>query len=359
MKEKIERWWLGLDKLSFAIFWIIFIIGIVFITNSLYPVSRKIGIDILHFKKMQLIFSIMSILTLIMVSFFNEFQLKIFAKIIFCVFMLLLIITLIGGEEIKGAKRWIHIFGISVQPSEILKPAFVVINAMILAKKKSVVKSFIFWITSVFFVILQPDFGSFFVFSMVWFIQFFIYGITTMSFAIIMILGLIFMVYAYFYMPHVTDRIMRFYNPKDHDTFQIDKAVEAIKQGGIWGKGIGEGSIKYAIPDVHSDFIFALIGEEGGIITCFIIVFLFAFFIIKNIVFIISHKVSDFTFITIVGLVSLIAIQVLINIMSTIGMLPTKGITIPFISYGGSSMIAFSIVFGIIFAMTNKKSGLL
>ena len=359
MREKVEKWWLGLDKDSFIIFCTIFVIGAVFISNSLYPVARRIGGDAFHFARMHILFSIVSIGILFVISFFNEYQIKLFAKITFSIFILLLIATLVVGEEIKGAKRWIYIFGISVQPSEILKPVFIIINAMILANKKSIFLSFVFWIGTVLFVILQPDFGSFFVFSAVWFIQFFIYGITFWSFIITMICVFGFGIYTYVYMPHVMDRIIRFQNPKDHDTFQIDKAMEAMQSGGFLGKGIGGGIIKYDIPDVHSDFIFALIGEEGGMISCLIVVFLFAFFIIKNIASVIFYKSNDFTFITIIGMVSLIGIQVLINIMSTVGMLPTKGITLPFISYGGSSMVAFGIVFGIIFALTNKKSGLL
>ena len=201
---------------------------------------------------------------------------------------------------------------------------------------------------------LQPDIGQAFVVCSIWFTQLFIAGLS-MSFVIFAVLGgLAALVAAYYVFPHVATRIDRFLDPQAHDSYQIDKAMEAFQSGGIMGRGPGEGIVKQSLPDGHADFIFAVAGEEFGLFACMFIVAIFVFVVVRGL----SRLLQDndmFVVLAATGLIVQFALQALVNMASTLSLIPTKGMTLPFISYGGSSLLALALGMGMLLALTRRR----
>jgi cell division protein FtsW len=265
------------------------------------------------------------------------------------------------GREINGARRWLSLAGHSLQPSEFLKPAFVVISAWLLAEARTRPEMPALWFAIALFalvatfLVLQPDVGQTLLLSLVWGALFFVSGQPVVYAAVIVVLGLAALAGAYVTFPHVEARVDRFLDPAPGDNSQVDRALQSFTQGGFFGRGPGEGTIKTSLPDAHTDFIFAVIAEEYGAIACLAIVALFGFIVLRALYR--AGREPDLSLkLAIIGLALVFGLQALINMGVNVGLLPAKGMTLPYLSAGGSSTLAISITLGMLLALTRRRA---
>ena len=266
------------------------------------------------------------------------------------------------GTEIKGSKRWISLGFIAIQPSEFIKPFFAVVTAIILMQRHinsefpSFKLSFLLYLTIVGLLALQPDLGMAITISAIWGGQMFLAGLSMLWILCLTVGGVVGLVAAYTFLPHVTVRVNSFLDPDASENYQIKKSIEAFINGGISGTGPGEGTVKQHLPDSHTDFIFAVVGEELGMIVGLLVILLFAFIVIRGL-WRVSKVGNLFAILSVSGLILQLGFQAVVNIGVTLHLLPTKGMTLPFISYGGSSILSVSIITGMILALTRKRYG--
>jgi len=262
------------------------------------------------------------------------------------------------GVEINGSVRWLYFFNISIQPSEIMKPFFLIMLAWVLNKGVKDEEfpafriAFFLLVITIAPIISQPDFGMSIIFIILWFTMVMLSGIGFLWLIILGIFAILFIMLGFLLLPHVADRVMNFLDSGEKD-FQVQKSLEAFKIGKIFGVGPGEGELKYIIPDSHTDFIFAVASEEMGMMLCLFIMVLYGTILIRPVFKNLKNK-EPFIFLCVVGASFLITIQALINISVSTGLLPSTGVTLPFISYGGSSFVSSSILAGIILSFTKK-----
>lgn len=348
MNKLLINWWNTIDRINFFIIIFLIIVGIIlsFSINDSSSVNRH------------LTYSLVSIVLMIFLSFLEIRVLRRLALIGLIISVSILFIILFMNYEVKGSKRWLRIVNLSLQPSEFLKPFFLMLSAWFLSKgiqghKISMYIVFIAFFLLAGLIILQPDLGMTLLFSISFFCQLFIAGLSFL----LLILAIIFLIllsfFSYFSFDHVKKRIDNFLDPTG-DTYQIDMSIKAFKSGGFFGKGPGQGILKEKIPDAHTDFIFAVAGEELGFVVCSIIVLLILILIIRLLISLLKIEEPDII-IAIVGLTSCYGLQTLINIFSSLGAIPTKGTTLPLISYGGSSMLSSAILFGFLLSLTKKR----
>lgn len=355
-------WAATIDRYMLFAIAVAIIFSVVMVTTASPAVAERIGLPPFYFIQRQLVFLTLGISTMLFISFLPFKLIYKFAIIGFVVFIILMILVLFVGEEIKGARRWISLGFISIQPSEFIKPFFTIITASILANRytnpkfPSFLLSSLLYLTIIGLVILQPDLGMAITFSAVWGGQMFLAGLSMIWIILLAIVALLGLLAAYTFLPHVTVRMNSFLDPDTSENYQVKKSLEAFSNGGILGKGPGEGVVKQHLPDSHTDFIFAVAGEELGMITCLIIISLFAFIVIRG--FIRVMKVGDlFSILSVSGLLMQLGFQAIVNIGVTLHLLPTKGMTLPLISYGGSSILSVSLTIGAILALTRKRYG--
>ena len=285
------------------------------------------------------------------------------ALIVFALALVLTAATMVVGVEIKGARRWIHFPGLSIQPSEFLKPAFAVVAAWLFSLQRTSpgfpgnAVSIAAYVVVAALLIKQPDLGMAFVVSVVWFCQFFLAGLNLGFVAVLGALGVVGLLGAYHFLPHVHSRIDRFLDPAAGDQYQVTRSLEAFSNGGLLGTGPGQGTVKMQLPDAHADFIFAVSGEELGLVWTLLLVALFAFIVLRGF----SRLLKDsnlFVLLAAAGLLVQFGMQAFINMASSLHMMPTKGMTLPFVSYGGSSLIALGFGMGMVLALTRRHFGL-
>jgi cell division protein FtsW len=353
----IKIWWLKIDKVILGLTLFLILFGLFMNFTSSPAIARRIEAPQLFFFQKHLFFATISILILIFFSYLRVNHIRLIAPPLFLLIILILILTLIFGNEIKGAKRWVSIAGFTIQGSEFAKIFFIIFNAFILDKfhnSKFYIKycasgASCLILTSL--LIFQPDFGMSFMVILLWLSQLFLYGLPWLAIFIISLFAIAGIISSYMLLPHVQDRVDRFFEIGNN--YQVERSIDAYINGGFFGTGPGGGLVKKHIPDSHSDFIFSVVAEEFGLIISSLIIFIFLYLITRII------RKNDiitgyFSYLTIGALIIQFAAQIIINIGVSLGMLPTKGITLPFISYGGSSLIAMSISFGIILALTKK-----
>ena len=355
----IKKWWLDIDKTNFLLIFAIMIFGLIMTATSSPAIAAKIGVDKFFFLKKQLVFALIALQLLIAISFLDDEKIRILSFFAIITIFVLLIGVLIFGSQVKGAKRWISIFGFSLQPSEFAKVFFITFNAFLLHRlnhKKWQVKygsSAFLFVLFASLLLLQPDFGMTLTFAIIWATQLFVFGLP-MAFILIMgFLSIFGAIAAYITFPHVEDRINRFFDSSQAN-YQVERSMDAIINGSFFGTGPGHGVVKQYIPDAHTDFIFAVMAEEFGIISCIILLCVFLY-LIARIIKRAKEEENMFIYLCLAGLVTQFSLQIFINIGVSLKLLPTKGMTLPFISYGGSSMLAMSICFGIILAFTKRK----
>ena len=351
------EWWWTVDRLSLAAIVLLCVIGAVLVMAASPAVAVQKNLDGFHFVYRHLVVLGPSLVVLITVSLLSPLGVCRLSLFVFFVSLFLMLIVLVNGVDTNGARRWLTIAGWSLQPSEFLKPSFVVITAWLIVRPKrdsepDPTRISLLLLGLIFLLLLgQPDFGMAVLMGSIWFGQHFLAGMPILVILACMVLGLIGLVAGYHFFPHVQSRFDRFLDPDSGDRYQIDHALNAFANGGLFGKGPGEGVIKGRIPDAHSDFIFAVAGEELGLICCLIILALFLFIVLRGISRLLEIE-SLFALIAGSGLIMLFGLQSFINLAVTLDVIPTKGMTLPFVSYGGSSLMSLGLGMGILFALT-------
>jgi cell division protein FtsW len=365
MVSRTERttfaaWLWTIDKLMLAALATLMLAGIVLSLAASPPVAARLGLDPFYFVNRHVMFLAPAFLVLIATSFLPPRQIRRLALVVFAVSLVLVAATLWYGAEVKGARRWITLLGISVQPSEFLKPAFVILISWLFGESvrrpempaNTVSLALLLGVLSL--LVVQPDFGQAMLIALVWGALFFMAGMRIVWVAGLAGTAVVGLAAAYATVPHVASRIQRFLDKGSGDTFQVDTAVESFVRGGWFGRGPGEGTVKRILPDSHADYPFAVAAEEFGIVLCLVLVALFAFIVIRAL----RHALCDedpFTRFAMAGLSMLFGLQSAINMAVNLHLIPAKGMTLPFISYGGSSMISLAYGMGMLLALSRGR----
>src|SRR6516165_8679472 len=359
-RTPLSEWWWTVDKPLLGAIFALMLSGVILSLAASPPVATRIGLDPFHFFNRHVLFLLPSFIVLVGVSFLSPRAIRRSALIIFAVSIILIVVTLAIGPEVKGSRRWITLLGVNIQASEVAKPSFVVIAAWLFAEstKRSEMPAtsmaLVLLLMLVSLLVMEPDFGQTMLILMVWGALFFIAGMR-----MIWVLGLAGaagagLFGAYLFVPHVAGRIKRFVNPASGDTFQVDTAMEAFGNGGWFGLGPGEGIAKRSLPDSHTDFVFAVAAEEFGIILCLVLLALFAFVVIRALSR--AYATEDmFARFAASGLAILFGVQAAINMSVNLQLIPAKGMTLPFISYGGSSIVSLAYGVGMMLALTRMR----
>jgi len=357
----LGEWWWTIDRLLLWTVVVLVLIGLVLMLAASPPVAIRLGADPFHFVNRHALYLVPALAVLLVTSFMTPRQVRRLALVVFVIGVALSFATLFIGPEIKGARRWLSLFGVSVQPSEFMKPAFVVLAAWAFAESgrrpemPATFAAFGLLAAATVPLVYQPDIGQTALLILVWCALFFLSGVRwtwLVGTATAMVLALL---AAYQFVPHVTARVTRFLDPGSGDTFQIDTALESFVRGGWLGRGPGEGTVKRILPDGHADFVFAVAAEEFGIVLCLILVVLFAFIVLRAL----AHAMREedaFGRFAVAGLGILFGLQAAIAMAVNLHLMPAKGMTLPFISYGGSSLISLAFGMGMLIALTRRRS---
>lgn len=356
-----SKWLWTVDKITLVVALILLIVGVILDITASPAVARRINVDDYWFVRKQVFYVLLSVVTIFTLSMFNLKMIRRVSIAGFVVVGFLLFITLFFGFETKGAKRWISLFGFSLQASEFMKPVFIIVTAWLLDCGKKYDYFPGMWISIVLYgvvaglLLLQPDIGMTALVTAVFALQLFLAGLPLVIVGILALggvgsLGLLYMVY-----PHFRARVDQFLYGSDETSYQITRAMEAFQNGNLVGKGPGEGTVKLLIPDAHTDFIFAVAGEEYGVWLCLIIIALFAVIIYRALK--ASLKETNlFVMYAEIGLAASLGLQAFVNMASSLHIIPTKGMTLPFISYGGSSLLGSAIAIGMLLAITRQNT---
>lgn len=355
----VADWFWTIDRLFLAAFVALMGIGLMMSFAASPAVAERLGLDSFHFVERHGIFLLPALAVMIGVSFLSPRQVRRLALLILAGSIAMMVLALFFGVEIKGSRRWVSIAGISVQPSEFMKPAFVVICAWLFSERSrhpeipgNLFAIILFGIVAA-LLVAQPDLGQTMLTAAVWGGMFFMAGMSWFWILLLGGLAIAGFLAAYAMFPHVAERINGFLFGEG-DSFQVDTAREAIIRGDWFGQGPGEGTIKRILPDSHTDFVFSVAAEEFGIVFCMVLVALFAFVVLRGLTRA-GRLQDDFTRLAVAGLALLIGFQSFINIGVNLELLPAKGMTLPLVSYGGSSMIAVAITAGFLLALTRRR----
>jgi cell division protein FtsW len=359
-RTPFAQWWWTIDRLTVAALGALMLAGIILLLAASPPVATKLGLDPFHFVNRQVMYLVPAIAIMFGVSFMSPRQIRRLALIVFVVSTIFLFATLFVGAEIKGARRWIVVLGMNIQPSEFVKPSFVVLIAWLFAESSrrpempanSAALGLLALVITL--LVLQPDIGQTMLIALIWCSLFFMAGMRLIWIAGMMLAGAAGLSVAYMTVPHVARRIRRFLDPSSGDTFQVDNAVESFLRGGWFGRGPGEGTVKRILPDSHADFIFAVGAEEFGIVLCLVIVALFTFIVVRALARALRNE-DPFMRFSAAGLAILFGAQSAINMAVNLHLIPAKGMTLPFISYGGSSLLSLAYAMGMLLALTRER----
>lgn len=359
-KSVLGRWWWTVDRWMMAAVFGLILAGIILVMAASPAVADRIGLPPFHFVIRHLVFLVPAVGLMTALSMMQTRNIWRAASALLAGSFVLLLATLVFGSDIKGATRWIHLFGFSLQPSEFVKPAFAVTAAWLIARQQAdphfpgMMGATGVYLVLVALLLMQPDLGMSVVLSLIWGVQIFLAGLSFSLIALLAILGITGIIGAYFVFPHVQSRIDRFLNPAAGDNYQVQKSLESFHEGGLFGTGPGEGHIKLYLPDAHADFIFAVAGEEFGLILTLVLIGIFAFIVIRG-----MARAWDsgdiFRILAVTGILVQFGAQALIHMGSSLQMIPAKGMTLPFVSYGGSSLLSLGIAMGFILALTRKE----
>jgi cell division protein FtsW len=361
-QRPVARWWWTVDRWTLGALLLLIGFGAIMSMAASPAVAERLGYAPLHFAERQLMTVPVALAVMFGVSLLSPRTIRRVAFVGFAIALALVAMTFVFGAEIKGARRWINLPGLSIQPSEFVKPTFAIVAAWLFAEQKENpgfpgnLISIGLFLPLVAMLVKQPDLGMAVVVSAVWFAQFFMAGLRLYWAAAGAIAGAVGLAGAYLWLPHVTSRINRFLDPAAGDSYQVNRSLEAFANGGLWGRGPGEGRVKDVLPDAHADFVFAVTGEEFGLIVCVLIVGVFAFIVLRGL----SRLLQEgnlFVLLSATGLLIQFGLQAAINMASAVHLIPTKGMTLPFLSYGGSSMLALALGMGMMLALTRRRLG--
>ena len=358
----LGRWWWTVDRFTLIAVVTLVCIGIVMITAASPSVATRIGLDQFYFVKRQVFFLLISCGLMFGISLLDELQVRRLAVIGFACSIGLMLLLPLFGYEVKGATRWIYIGGLSIQPSEFMKPCFAVVLAWIFSEGLRLPGFPSYRIAMVLYgfvallLLIQPDIGMTITATVVFMAQFFLAGLPFFWVLLMAVSAVAGIVGAYFCFSHVQKRIDSFLDPSSGDNYQVEKSLEAIQNGGLFGRGPGEGQVKLYLPDSHTDFIFSVAGEEFGVIVCLVIIALFGFIVLRGFSRVWRRR-DMFVMLAVVGLLTQFGIQAVINMGVAVNLLPAKGMTLPFMSYGGSSLMATALGMGMVLALTRLRYG--
>ncbi len=357
----LAEWWFTIDRRLLVSLLMLIGAGLIMSLAASPAIAVKKGLPAFHFVERHVVFASVSVVVMLLVSLLGPRYVRRLALGLMLLAIVGMIAVLVFGPEINGARRWISVFGLSLQPSELAKPGFVVASAWLLVEARRVgdatalVISGAFYVAIVGLLVAQPDLGQTLLVSVVWGTLFFLSGqplrrAAAFAFTAIALFGV-----AAFTFDHARQRILRFVAPSSGETYQTDRALQSFAEGGLLGRGPGEGTIKTVLPDAHTDFIFAVIAEEFGAVACLLLVGLYGFVLVRA--FARARIEPDaFTRLAVLGLALLIVVQAVINMGVNVGLLPAKGMTLPFVSAGGSSSLGTAIAAGLLLALMRRRT---
>ncbi len=360
-RSLLGQWWWTVDRWLLLSLFILIGSGLLLTIGASVAVAERLGLNSFHFAERQVVYLAITLCIMFAISLASPKSVRRIAVVMLPICLGLVLAAALVGPEIKGSQRWLPIASFTLQPSEFLKPAFVVVCAWMFSEqmrepsfpgRKIAIALYLAVAAS---LVLQPDIGQTILITLVWLGQFFLAGlpmIWVLGCGVVCVLGVI---AAYVFLPHVTSRIDRFLDPSTGDTYQIDTALNAFRTGGLFGRGPGEGLVKRVLPDAHTDFIFAVAGEEFGVILCLGLLLVFAVIVVRGLINLVKEH-DPFVFLATSGLLMQFGLQAYINIGVNLAVLPSKGMTLPFVSYGGSSMLAIGVTMGMILALCRQQN---
>ena len=357
----LGRWWWTVDRWTLFAVATLIGFGYVMMLAASPAVAERIHVSRDAFLVKQLVFLVCAATIVVGVSLLNPRQVRRLALLGCAVSIVLTAWTIGHGVDIKGARRWINLPGMSLQPSEFIKPCFAVATAWLLADGPRARRLPGMLAACAVFALIavllksQPDMGMLAVVGVVFFVQLFLAGLNVVLVGMgVGALGVA-AAAAYAFFPHVRKRVTQFLDPASGDNYQVNTALEAFGNGGLLGRGPGEGSVKDVLPDAHADFVFPVMGEEFGMLVCLFVLGIFAFIVLRGLLRLVAEY-DLFVVLAAAGLLTSFGLQSFINMASSLHLIPTKGMTLPFVSYGGSSVLAVALGIGMLLALTRRRA---
>ncbi len=361
-RSVLGDWWYSLDTRLLLALGLLMAAGLLASLAASPPVALRLGLDPFFFVKRHAILLVLAFFVLIISSMLTERAMMALAVLLFTGAFILLVLIPFIGDSAKGSSRWIELGGFSLQPSEFIKPAFVLVTAYLFTMaQQSADRRWLLISLGLFAIVLatlvaQPDYGQSILLALIWAGLFFLAGLPWLWLFLFAGLGAGGLGAAYFLVPHVGKRIDRFLDPAGGDNYQVGHALRSFIEGGWLGRGPGEGVIKHVLPDAHSDYIFAVLAEEFGLLACAGLLAIFAFVVLRGLAH--AHQDKDpFRKLALAGLMLAFGLQAVLNLGINMGLLPAKGMTLPFISYGGSSLLAVALAMGLALGLSRRHRG--
>ena len=360
-KSRFAEWSFTIDRALLTAFMSLVGIGLVLSLAASPAVALKKGFSTYYFVERHVVFAGLGVAVMAAVSLLSPNAIRRLAVVLLGLALAGMAAVLVISAELNGAQRWLSIAGYSLQPSEFAKPAFVVVMAWLFAESQrrqdmpAAPIAIGLWALFAGLLVAQPDVGQTVLISTAAGVLYLLAGLPLIGAVILAVVGGAGLYLAYENFGHVHARLDRFFNPLPFENFQVDRAMQSFAEGGLFGRGPGEGTIKSILPDAHTDFIFAVIAEEYGVIACIALLGLFAFIVLKALMRA-AEEPNAADRLAIQGLAVAFGLQALINMAVNIGLLPPKGMTLPFISAGGSSMLALAITAGMLLALTRRRA---
>ncbi len=357
----LGRWWWTVDRWTLFAVATLIGFGYIMMLAASPAVAERIHVSRDMFIAKQVVFLALAGTAVVGVSLLSPRGVRRLAMLGCLAAIALTFATLVMGVEIKGARRWIALPGFSLQPSEFLKPCFAVVTAWLLAEGARSRRFPGRLIAGAVFVVIalllksQPDMGMLAVVGAVFFVQLFVGGLNLFLVGIGAGGLVAAAIGAFTFFPHVRSRVTRFMHPETGDSYQVNTALEAFGNGGLLGRGPGEGRVKDVLPDAHADFVFAVMGEEFGLVICLLVLGIFGFIVLRGLLRLLAEQ-DLFVVLAATGLVTSFGLQSFVNMASSLHLIPTKGMTLPFVSYGGSSVLAVALGIGMLLALTRRRT---
>lgn len=357
----LPRWWRTIDKWSMSAVLLLFAVGLLLGLAASPPLAAKNGFEPFHYVQRQAIFGTLALIVMLVLSMMSPVLVR-RLSVIGCItaFIALLLLPFFGEDFGKGAVRWYSLGFASIQPSEFLKPGFVVVAAWMMAASADLkgppgkTWSFVLCVSIVLLLALQPDFGQACLVLFGWGVMYFVAGASIFLLVGLAGLAVLFGAFAYANSEHFARRIDGFLSAEIDPTTQLGYATNAIQEGGLFGVGVGEGQVKWSLPDAHTDFIIAVAAEEYGLVLVLVIIALYALVVVRSLLRLVRER-DPFVRLAGTGLACMLGVQAMINMGVAVRLLPAKGMTLPFVSYGGSSIIASGIAVGVLLALTRAR----